>query len=45
MSGFSELANSGARLLFLPNHSTHSDPQIMSEVHRRLACPRLYGGL
>ena len=27
---------SGASLLFLPNHSTHSDPQIMTEVQRRL---------
>ena len=25
-----------ARLLLLPNHSTHSDPQVMSEVTRRL---------
>ena len=34
-----ELVERGARLLFLPNHSTHSDPQIMSEVHRRLGLP------
>jgi 1-acyl-sn-glycerol-3-phosphate acyltransferase len=33
----SELVDRGARILFLPNHSTHSDPQIMSEVHRRLS--------
>jgi len=37
-----ELADGGARLLFLPNHSTHSDPQIMSEVHRRLGVPSAF---
>ena len=26
----------GARFVFLPNHSTHSDPQVMTEVCRRL---------
>ena len=31
-----ELIEGGARILFLPNHPTHSDPQIMMEVHRRL---------
>lgn len=30
------LIETGGRLLFLPNHSTHSDPQVISEVHRRL---------
>lgn len=28
--------DAGNRLLFLPNHSTHSDPQIMLEAQRRL---------
>ena len=27
---------SGARLMLLPNHSTHSDPQMMLEVQRRM---------
>lgn len=36
------LAKSGAKLLFLPNHSTHSDPQIMSEVHRHLGLPSFF---
>lgn len=30
------LREEGARLVFLPNHSTHSDPQVMTEVCRRL---------
>ncbi len=30
------LIQSGQRLLLLPNHSTHSDPQVMLEVQRRL---------
>lgn len=33
------LIDRGARMLFLPNHSTHSDPQVMSETHRRLGLP------
>jgi len=31
-----------ARILFLANHSTHSDPQIMSEVQRRLGIHSCY---
>jgi 1-acyl-sn-glycerol-3-phosphate acyltransferase len=27
---------SGARLLFIINHPTHSDPQVVTELHRRL---------
>ena len=30
------LVQAGKRILFLPNHSTHSDPQVMLEVQRRL---------
>ena len=29
----------GNRLLFLPNHSTHSDPPIMTEVFRQVGMP------
>lgn len=29
-------ASGGARLLFVANHSTHSDPQVMSEVQRQI---------
>ncbi len=29
-------ASGGARLLFVANHSTHSDPQVMTEVLRRV---------
>lgn len=31
-----EIERRGERLLFLPNHSTHSDPQLMTEAHRQL---------
>jgi len=31
-----ELIRSGARVLFLPNHPTHSDPQMMTEIQRRI---------
>lgn len=31
-----DLVQSGARCLLLPNHSTHSDPQLMLEVQRQL---------
>ncbi|MFT5856585.1 MAG: hypothetical protein ACI8XO_003839 [Verrucomicrobiales bacterium] len=37
-----ELIASGAHILFLPNHSTHSDPHIMSEVHRQLGIPSAF---
>lgn len=30
------IIESNARCMFLPNHSTHSDPQLMLEVQRRL---------
>lgn len=40
LSGASEqvkaLMDRGERLIFTPNHSTHSDPQVMSEVMRQL---------
>lgn len=32
----------GERLLFTPNHATHSDPQVMSEVQRRLGVSSCY---
>ncbi|HJM63002.1 MAG: hypothetical protein CMN05_06920 [Roseibacillus sp.] len=31
-----EACSKGARFVLLPNHSTHSDPQVMLEVSRRL---------
>ena len=31
-----EAMENGDRLLFVPNHPSHSDPQVLSEVHRRL---------
>ncbi len=30
------LVGSGARIVIVANHPTHSDPQVMTEVHRRL---------
>ena len=36
---FDELVNEqkkGTRLLFVANHATHSDPQFLTEIHRRL---------
>lgn len=33
---FQESCGRDANILLLPNHSTHSDPQVMSEVTRRL---------
>lgn len=33
------LRSSGDRLLFVINHPTHSDPQVITEVHRRLGIP------
>lgn len=35
-------ADPKARLLFLPNHSTHSDPEIMTEVQRQLETPSCF---
>ena len=32
----------GNRLLFLPNHSTHSDPEVMTEVFRRTGITTLF---
>lgn len=37
-----ELADSGERILFVPNHSTHSDPQVITEVQRRLGRPSCF---
>ena len=38
--GYSELVREeqdrGTRLLFVANHATHSDPQVLTEVHRRM---------
>ncbi len=34
--GLRELAASGTRILMVANHPSHSDPQVMTEVHRRL---------
>jgi hypothetical protein len=34
--------NGSKRVLFLPNHSTHSDPEIMYELQRRLKRPSLF---
>ncbi len=31
-----EAKESGARLMFVMNHPSHSDPQVVSEIHRRL---------
>ena len=33
---FREACSKGTRFVLLPNHSTHSDPQVMLEVSRRL---------
>ena len=33
---FEARRHKGARFVFLPNHPTHSDPQVMSEVFRQL---------
>ncbi len=32
----SEAVGNGTRLMFVMNHPSHSDPQVVSEVHRRL---------
>ncbi len=37
-----EIEKRGERLLFAPNHSTHSDPQVMTEVQRRMGTPSCY---
>jgi 1-acyl-sn-glycerol-3-phosphate acyltransferase len=36
------LRGRGARLLFIANHPTHNDPQVLTEVQRRLGTPSLY---
>lgn len=36
------LASRGARILFVPNHSTHSDPQLMTEVQRQTGVPSCF---
>ena len=37
-----DIESRGERILFTPNHSTHSDPQVMSEVQRRLGISSIY---
>ena len=37
-----ECRNRGERLLFVINHPTHSDPQVITEVHRRLGQPSCF---
>ncbi len=37
-----EIERRGERVIFAPNHSTHSDPQVMTEVQRRLGTPSCY---
>lgn len=37
-----EIERRGERVVFTPNHSTHSDPQVMTEVQRRLGAPSCY---
>lgn len=32
----------GERILYVPNHSTHSDPQLMTEAHRQLGTPSCF---
>jgi 1-acyl-sn-glycerol-3-phosphate acyltransferase len=32
----------GSRIMFLPNHATHSDPQIMMEVQRQVGVPSMF---
>jgi len=37
-----EMRSHGRRIMFLPNHSTHSDPQIMVEVLRQVGVRSLF---
>lgn len=37
-----EAHRAGDRLLFVINHPSHSDPQVMTEVHRRLGVPHCF---
>ena len=37
-----EIEARGERILFTPNHSTHSDPQVITEVHRQLGVTSCY---
>lgn len=37
-----DLAGRGERILFVPNHSTHSDPQLMTELHRQFDAPSCF---
>ncbi|MCB1091165.1 MAG: 1-acyl-sn-glycerol-3-phosphate acyltransferase, partial [Verrucomicrobiae bacterium] len=37
-----EIDRRGERILFIPNHSTHSDPQLMTEVQRQLGVPSCF---
>lgn len=37
-----EAREEGCRLLFVINHPSHSDPQVITEVHRRLGIPSCF---
>ena len=37
-----ELARDGARILYVPNHSTHSDPQLMADLQHRFDTPSCF---
>ncbi len=37
-----EARDRGERLMFVANHATHSDAQVLTEVHRRLGIPSCY---
>ena len=37
-----KLKAQGRRILFIPNHSTHSDPYVMKEVQRQLGIPSCF---
>ena len=46
MKAVQELHKKGARILFIANHPSHSDPQLMIEAQRRAGNPiDLHGGL
>lgn len=37
-----ELSRRGGRILFTPNHSTHTDPQLIAELHRQFGTPSCF---
>lgn len=37
-----ELARNGGRILYVPNHSTHSDPQLMADLQHRFDTPSCF---